>query len=183
MDNLEHCFTVNGLSETWLNPTYVSAYGTSGYNHVHRTRSTRKSGGVSLFVSEKYLYSEMAKRCMVNDYFESLFVKITNNGMAFVIGIAYRPLNFDIVKFTETLNDILGQISHMPWYIMGDYNIDLAKNELHSPNEKCLVFYLIHAILGSEDCTTLLTFMVLLYGPCMIVPHKWTKICWLATTN
>ena len=23
----------------------------------------------------------------------------------------------------------------------------------------------------------------LLYGPCMIVPHKWTKICWLATAN
>ena len=22
-----------------------------------------------------------------------------------------------------------------------------------------------------------------LYGPCMIVPHKWTKICWLATAN
>ena len=24
---------------------------------------------------------------------------------------------------------------------------------------------------------------LLLYGPCMIVPHKWTKICWLATAN
>ena len=23
----------------------------------------------------------------------------------------------------------------------------------------------------------------LLYGPCMIVPHKWTKICWIATAN
>ena len=22
-----------------------------------------------------------------------------------------------------------------------------------------------------------------LYGPCMIVPHKWTEICWLATAN
>ena len=24
---------------------------------------------------------------------------------------------------------------------------------------------------------------ILLYGPCMTVPHKWTKICWLATAN
>ena len=24
---------------------------------------------------------------------------------------------------------------------------------------------------------------VVLYGPCMIVPHKWKKICWLATAN
>ena len=102
MENLEHCFTVIGLSETWLNPTNVSAYGISGYNHVHRTRSTRKGGGVSLFVSEKFICSEMANHCMVNDYIESLFVKITNNGMTFVIGIVYRPPNSDIVQFTET---------------------------------------------------------------------------------
>ena len=25
--------------------------------------------------------------------------------------------------------------------------------------------------------------IALIYGPCMIVPQKWTKICWLATTN
>ena len=136
MDNLEHCFTVIGLSETWLNPTNVSAYGISGYNHVHRTRNTRKGGGVSLFVSEKCIYSEMANHCMVNDCIESLFVKITNNGMTFVIGIVYRPPNSDIVQFTETLNDILGEVSHMPCYIMGDYNIDLSKNELHPPTEK-----------------------------------------------
>ena len=138
MDNLEHCFTVIGLSETWLNPTNVSAYAISGYNHVHRTRSTRKGGGVSLFVSEKIIYSEMANHCMVNDYIESLFVKILNNGMAFVIGIVYRPPNYDIVQFTETLNDILGEVSHMPCYIMGDYNIDLLKNELHAPTETFL---------------------------------------------
>ena len=24
---------------------------------------------------------------------------------------------------------------------------------------------------------------IMVYGPCMIVPHKWTKICWLATAN
>ena len=138
MENLEHCFTVIGLSETWLNPTNVSAYGISGYNYVHRTRSTRKGGGVSLFVSEKSICSEMANHCMVNDYIESLFVKITNNGMTFVIGIVYRPSNSDIVQFTETLNDILGEVSHMPFYIMGDYNIDLLKNELHPPTEKFL---------------------------------------------
>ena len=127
MDNLEHCSTVIRLSETWLNPTNLSAYGTSGYNHVHRTRSTRKGGGVSLFVSEKCIYCEMAKYCMVDDYFESLFVNITNNGMAFVIGTLYRPLDSNVVQFTETFNDILGEVSHMSCYIMDDYNIDLAK--------------------------------------------------------
>ena len=122
----------------WLNPSNVSTYGISGYNHVYRTRCTSRGGGISLFVSEKFVYSEMTDYCMVNDYIESLFVKISNNGMVFVIGLVYRPPNSNVVQFTETLNDILTQVSHMPCYIMGDYNIDLLKHELHQPTEKVL---------------------------------------------
>ena len=53
MDSLNHCFTFIGLSETWLNPSNVSTYGISGYNHVYQTRCTSRGGGVSLFVSER----------------------------------------------------------------------------------------------------------------------------------
>ena len=52
--------------------------------------------------------------------------------MAFVIGLEYGPHN------TETLTDILGEVSHMPCYIMDYYNIDLLKHELHPPTEKNL---------------------------------------------
>ena len=92
---------------------------------------TSRGGGVSLFVSEKFVYSEMADYCMVNDYIESLFVKISNNGMVLVISLVYRPPNSNVVQFTE-------QVSHMPCYIMGDYNIDILKHELHQPTEKFL---------------------------------------------
>ena len=138
IDSLDHCFIVIGLSETWLNPSNVSTYGIRGYTHVYRTKCTSRGGGVSLFVSEKLVYSEMTDYCMMNDHIESLFVKISNNGMVFVIGIVYRPPNSNVVQFTETLNDILTQVSHMPCYIMGDYNIDLLKHELHQPTEKFL---------------------------------------------
>ena len=80
----------------------------------------------------------MTDYCMVNDYIESLFVKISNNGMVFVIGLVYRPPNSNVDQFTETLNDILTQVFHMPCYIMSDYNIDLLKRELHQPTEKFL---------------------------------------------
>ena len=138
VDNLDHCFSVIGLSETWLNPSNVSAYSIPGYNHVAQTRCAGRGGGISLFVAEKCVYSEMTDYCMVNDYIESLFVKITNNGVVFVIGLIYRPPNSNIVQFTETLNNILGEVSHMTCYIMGDYNIDLLKHELHPPTEKFL---------------------------------------------
>ena len=44
--------------------TNVSPYAISGYNHVLRTRGTRKGGGLSLFVSEKLVHCEMADHCM-----------------------------------------------------------------------------------------------------------------------
>ena len=47
----------------------------------------------------------------------------------------YRPPNSDTEQFTETLNDILSQISNLPCYIMGDYKLDLLKNECHNPTE------------------------------------------------
>ena len=36
---------------------------------------------------------------------------------------------------------------------------------------------------GDFSCRRAVDSSSLLYGPCMIVPHKWTKICWLATAN
>ena len=53
MDKLDDCFSVIGLSETWLNPYNVSSCGITEYNHVFRTRYTGGGGAVSLFVSEK----------------------------------------------------------------------------------------------------------------------------------
>ena len=40
-----------------------------------------------------------------------------------------------------------------------------------------------HLKLRYTDPCNFLTKCALVYGPCMIVPHKWTKVCWLATAN
>ena len=138
LDNLDHTFSVIGLTETWLNPSNVSSYCIDGYNHVYRTRCLSKGGGISLFVSKYFVSSEMVDLCLVNEYIESLFVKISNNNMSYVIGLVYRPPNSTLIKFIEILNDILAEISHMPCYIMGDYNIDLLKHECHPPTERFL---------------------------------------------
>ena len=138
LDNLDHTFSVIGLTETWLNPSNVSSYCIDGYNHVYRTRCLSKGGGISLFVSKYFVSSEMVDLRLVNEYIESLFVKISNNNMSCVIGLVYRPPNSTLIKFIEILNDILAEISHMPCYIMGDYNIDLLKHECHPPTERFL---------------------------------------------
>ena len=80
----------------------------------------------------------MTDFCMMNDYIESLFIKISNDAMLLVIGLVYCPPNFNIVQFAENLNDILGLVSHMPCYIMSDYTVDLLKHDLHPLTENFL---------------------------------------------
>ena len=36
------------------------------------------------------------------------------------------------------MHDIVEQIAHHPCYVMGDFNLDLLKHELHRSTERCL---------------------------------------------
>ena len=138
MDNVNHRFSVIGLTETWLKQPNIPLYGIPGYSHIGITRSHGNGGGVSLFISDVFMYSELTELCMVSDYIECIFVKIMHNDLSYVIGVMYRPPNSNIVMFNEKLNDILSQISHMPCYIIGDYNIDLLKHDSHLQTEQFL---------------------------------------------
>ena len=56
LDILDHHFSIVGLTETWLKPSNISAYGIGGYNHVGITRQNTKGGGISLFLSQEIVY-------------------------------------------------------------------------------------------------------------------------------
>ena len=53
-------------------------------------------------------------------------------------GVVYRPPNSNTMDFIDSVHDILEKVAHYPCYIMGDFNIDLLKHELHRPTEKFL---------------------------------------------
>ena len=80
-----------GLTETWLNPSNIDAYGIDGYNHVGITRSNKHGGGVSLFMSNEISYSELTEFTKVQEYIECLFLKINFKDIIYIIGIVYRP--------------------------------------------------------------------------------------------
>ena len=99
---------------------------------------TWNDGGVFLLISDVFMHSELTELCMVSDYIECIFIKIMHNDLSYVIGVMYRPPNSNIVMFNKKLNDILSQISHMPCYKIGDYNIDLQKHDNHLQTEQFL---------------------------------------------
>ena len=65
-------------------------------------------------------------------------VKDMYNDLFCVIGVIYSPPTSNISMFNEKVNDILSQVSHMPCYIIGDYNIDLLKHDNHLQTEQFL---------------------------------------------
>ena len=138
MSNINCDFSVIGFSETWLNSSTIDTYGIDGYSHVVLVRESGKRGGVLLFVCDKMVYYEMSKLTMMCDYIECVFIKINYLDYNLIVGVVLRPPNSNMVDFNDSMHDILEKNAHHPCYIMGDFNLDLLKHELHRPTERFL---------------------------------------------
>ena len=138
LSNINCDFSVIGLSETWLNSSTIDTYGIDGYSHAGLFRESGKGGGVSLFVCDKMIYHEMSELTMMIDYIECVFIKINYLDYKLIVGVVYRPPNSNMVDFNDSMHDILDKIALHPCYIMGDFNLDLLKHELHRPTERFL---------------------------------------------
>ena len=84
------------------------------------------------------ILEKMPELTMMCDYIECVFVEINYMDYRFIVGVVYRPPNSNTVDFNDSIQDILGKNAHHPYYIMGDFNLDLLKLELHRPTEKFL---------------------------------------------
>ena len=133
MSNVNHILSIIGFTETSLKLSNIESFGIAGYNHVGVTRQSGKGGGVSLFISDDIIYSEIQELDMVEDHIECIFIKITTRGHTYFIGLAYRPPNSNITEFSNTIHSILDKVASKHCYIMGDYNLDLLKHEIHQP--------------------------------------------------
>ena len=73
------------------------------------------------------------------------------------------------------INDMPALVHIMAWRRAGDKPL----------SEPTMVSLLTHICVTRPQWVNICSNMSneMLYGPCMIVPHKWTKICWLATAN
>ena len=76
LSNLNVCFDIIGLSETWLTETNKDIYHVDGYNHVPLVRPDRIS--------------------IVNKDIECLFVEIELNDNKMYVGVIYRTPDADV---------------------------------------------------------------------------------------
>ena len=76
LNNLEHTFTVIGLSETWISEENASFYKLSGYKNELVYRTSRSGGGVSLHIKENLSYVERTDLNVINEYIEFIFIEV-----------------------------------------------------------------------------------------------------------
>lgn len=117
---------VLNLNETWYKEnTCQEINGYSGY-HVTRTGHQR-SGGVSVYVKNKYDSTNITQLSFVNENIEICTVKITVGNRSYFILAIYRPHSGTTENFISNLNFLLNSslLRNKTCVILGDLNLNL----------------------------------------------------------
>ena len=103
-----------GISETWLcDISPIDTFNIPSYSFLCKSRSSRRGGGVGIYVKKMYNYKERTDISIFNDgIFESILVEIeTNNCEKSLIGVIYRPPEYTNI---DLFNEYIQTILHKP---------------------------------------------------------------------
>ena len=132
--NADVKFDFIGISETGLNVS-SSNYEFNGYKHLDcPTESTK--GCVRLYFSDRFNFERREDlRVYESKQLESIFIEILseNKGQNLIVGCIYKHPKMDVSEFNKHLYNLLEKVSREKKKIvlMGDFNIDLLKLDLH----------------------------------------------------
>ena len=102
-----------------------------GYNSTFKNRTSERGGGVALFVRNCFKFTVRDDlSAFNNDYFESIFIVLTNITLGNrIIGAVYRPPGYSPGLFMIGFVTVLSAISktRTECLIAGDFNVDLLK--------------------------------------------------------
>lgn len=132
---LDQDLSIIGCSEIWANErTYMDILNLDGYNLYYKSRVGRPGGGVCLYIKSDLLVNEYDNLYFDDDQSDSLFVEICPNKpnhKNIIVGIIYRPPDSNLDIFKAKFDKLLHCLNktNKTCFILGDYNIDLAKDD------------------------------------------------------
>ena len=144
MSLLKLNFTIIGITETWISDANYGLYEFENYSHNAVYRQDKRGGGVSLFVRDGILYSKRPDLNVLNDLIECVFVEVDKSVFQtpknLVFGVIYRPPNTSPDEFLDKFSEMMHKLKreNKICYLLGDYNLDLLKNETHLPTSNFL---------------------------------------------
>ena len=135
LSQLKVKFDIIALSETWFTPnTVTDAFNIAGYNLEYISRINGKGGGVAMYIKSNLEYKKIESKCIcVDNSFECLTTEFNVNGSKnIIIACMYRKPGSSIVDFTVKLEELFATYKNKVLYILGDFNIDLIKEQSHN---------------------------------------------------
>ena len=161
---LKHTFDILVFTETWLTPDKEDQCKFPGYIHIHLLRPISddidfkaRGGGVSIFIKNNLEYTHRPDLTTMLPYMECSFIEMKYNNIKYLIGGIYRVPNTNIDSFLTNFNSIIEPLkSTHKIILLGDYNIDLLKNDKYKNDfELCLQSnYLMPTILSATRVAT-----------------------------
>ena len=139
LDSLNYKFPFVGLCETRLNSDKEDLYCLDGYEPIHRYRTTRCGGGVSLLINNDFCveYKRREDLEFFDSEMESIFIEVEktcfNTKTNLIICVIYRPPDSSVEVFKDRMDSILEKVNREKKiiYSMGDKNICLLKGDDH----------------------------------------------------
>lgn len=136
LSSLPHSLTAVGVTETWLTDIYHDSYILPGYNFIAKSRLEKSGGGVGIFLSDIFVYKERTDLSRMCPFIECLIIEIVLPSKSnILVGCVYRPPNTDVTKFNDEMLSILKLMNdekNKLCLVMGDFNLDLMKSEVHA---------------------------------------------------
>ena len=164
---LRNPFDILVFTETWLTPDKESQCCFKGFRPIHKMRPVNeheefklRGGGISIFIKNNLEFTQRTDLDIMLPYIECLFIEIIHNNQKYIIGGIYRDPDTNGNLFIDKLNSIIEPLkSSHKIILLGDYNIDLHKNDnLKKKIEICLQSnYLIPTILNSTRVASKIT--------------------------
>ena len=129
LNRLEIKFPIIGLAETNVSVEESVVFQIPGYTPFYQEKAENKlkGSGVCIYISESLNASKNENFSITTENLETLFVTITNGSDSTNVGVIYRPPNGSLVDSFSELNEILEKLPKKYVHIMGDFNIDMHK--------------------------------------------------------
>jgi len=118
-------------------------------------------GGVGLYLNNKFDYQLCEDLSVSTDVLECIFVEIIQaKAKNFIIGCVYRPPNTDVWKFNLDFPLLLNKldiIGKRLTFILGDFNLDLLKSDVHAYTGEFINNFTAHSFLPTITLLTRIT--------------------------
>ena len=126
------------LTETWNTVDNIDLCKLETFRDYHTYRSSARSGGVSLFISERFNSDKVANFSVCDINIESCAVKVhTHTGYVLILAL-YRPHSGTVEQFSQALDGISNhEISQRSEVIVvcGDININTSSQTTRDVND------------------------------------------------